>query len=1047
MRYFATLILVANTLFAADFLTGQAARAIVGQVTFTAQGAPPSNTTVGASGGLAYVNGTLLVVDDNRMSALPEDNRVLIYRNIDGQIPSITANIPAQPIGAGIRCPVCGFTADAVLGQPNFTSSDPATTRTGMWEPTAVASDGVRVAVADTNNNRVLIWNTMPQTSGTQPDLVLGQPDFVTGTPNTGTGNVNTASAKTFRGPEGVWIQNGKLFVADNQNHRVLIWNTFPTQNFQNADVVVGQPDFATVTENSSNVAATYPNATNLLNPVSVSSDGVRMFVADLGHHRVLIWNHIPTQNYAPADVAVGQPDLISGIPDNTSYLVSVNTTTGVAVFGPVMCASNGVDSNNNPTFPDMCGATLDSPRFALSDGTRLFVADGGNDRVLIFNHIPTSNQAGTLTQNGTPEADVVLGQIDEFSDETSDDASSNPTATIRAYAADAIRTPTSLAWDSASQSLFVADPFEDRILVYSPGASTALPAVRNAASMEVFAIGSIQLSGTITAGDELTAEIGNTTNSNVSYYTYKVLSSDTLATITTAIANLINSANSGKGDPQVIATADTTIDTVVLTARVPGPAGDDITVTGAATPSTATESGMGNNLFGGGNAAVLAAGTLITIFGQNFTDAAYAAGTDDPLPTSLGGVQVYVDGRQAPLLYVSPNQINAQVPMEVAGDTPSVESPPNTSSSLYIRMQNPDGSVSASTAVGLELVEANPGIFAFAGPDPRVAVAVHESNNAVGSVQIAGEPDPGNLVSITVGVNTYTYTAQPNDTLDTVMNALVAQIHANDPLVDASPSNQFDFVRLTARVPGPAGEGIPYSATGNGNMTVIANTSALCCANVAGAPVTPDNPAVPGEWITVWVTGMGLINPPALFNLHTGMPYDGPVFNTLQAATSTEFFAYAEIAGFSANVLFAGMEPGAIGIARVDLELNGGLGSDPLTQVTIAQDIYVSNIATIPVKAPPPTVTSISPTSGAQGATNLLISITGTGFTDANNGTACSFGAGITVTSCVYNSTTSLTADLQIGSTATVGARDVVVTNPDGQSGTLPGGFTVTAN
>ena len=356
MKYFAALLLVANGLFAGEFLTGQGARAIVGQATFTAQNGPPSDTSLGGAGGVAYVNGTLLVVDDNRMAAAPSDNRVLIYRDIDGQIPSMTANIPAQPNGGGIRCPVCGFQADAVLGQPGFTSSDPATTRTGMWQPINVSSDGVRVAIADTNNNRVLIWNSMPQTTGAPPDLVLGQPDFTTGTPNTGTGNVQTAGANCFRGPEGVWIQNGKLFVADNQNHRVLIWNTFPKQNFQNADVVIGQPDFSTVSENSSNVNATYPNATNLLNPVSVTSDGVRMFVADLGHHRVLIWNKVPTQNNAPADVAIGQPDLISGIADNTSYLVSANLQTGIAVFGPVMCASIGTDTNNNPTFPPCAG-------------------------------------------------------------------------------------------------------------------------------------------------------------------------------------------------------------------------------------------------------------------------------------------------------------------------------------------------------------------------------------------------------------------------------------------------------------------------------------------------------------------------------------------------------------------------------------------------------------------------------------------------------------------------------------------------------------------
>jgi len=44
-----------------------------------------------------------------------------------------------------------------------------------------------------------------------------------------------------MRGPQGVWIQNGKLFVADTQNNRVLIFNQIPTKNGVAADVVVGE--------------------------------------------------------------------------------------------------------------------------------------------------------------------------------------------------------------------------------------------------------------------------------------------------------------------------------------------------------------------------------------------------------------------------------------------------------------------------------------------------------------------------------------------------------------------------------------------------------------------------------------------------------------------------------------------------------------------------------------------------------------------------------------------------------------------------------------
>ena len=56
---------------------------------------------------------------------------------------------------------------------------------------------------------------------------------------------------------------------------------------------------------------------------------------------------------------------------------------------------------------------------------------------------------------------------------------------------------------------------------------------------------------------------------------------------------------------------------------------------------------------------------------------------------------------------------------------------------------------------------------------------------------------------------------------------------------------------------------------------------------------------------------------------------------------------------GKTANVLYAGLATGTIGVYEVDLELNSGLITDQLTQVTIAQDVYVSNIVTIPVVNP----------------------------------------------------------------------------------------------
>ena len=61
----------------------------------------------------------------------------------------------------------------------------------------------------------------------------------------------------------------------------------------------------------------------------------------------------------------------------------------------------------------------------------------------------------------------------------------------------------------------------------------------------------------------------------------------------------------------------------------------------------------------------VLAPGCWMMIVGSAFAASETAASTVQ-LPTLLGGVSVTVDGKQAPLLYVSANQINALIPYEV---------------------------------------------------------------------------------------------------------------------------------------------------------------------------------------------------------------------------------------------------------------------------------------------------------------------------------------------------------------------------------------------
>ncbi len=924
LKYCALFSLCAGAAFAQQFITGQAARLVIGQTTFTSQNQGASSTLLGGAGGIAFAGDTLFVADSNRIGFTPINNRVLMFQHMSQILPTPMAQIPAY---SGI-CPVCGGEASLVLGQPDFLGTNFHTSQSGMRTPVAVATDGRILAVADTENNRVLLWKSIPTSNGQPADLVLGQPDFNTVAPI-----VTTASS--FRGPQGIWIQNGKLFVADTQNNRIMIWNSIPTENNQPADVELGQSNFTSVSPVPVTTIVSCPTCPGgisstpiltatqgtMLNPVSVSSDGVHVFVADLGYNRVLIWNSIPTQNGKPADVEVGQVNFTNTIPNDNVDL----------------CPQAGVDTCNTPatpTYPDRCGRTLNYPRFALSDGTRLFIADGGNDRVMIFNQIPTQNAA---------EADIILGQPDEYASVVTSTTDLFHPLLLQS-AANVNPTPTALAWDGTN--LYVADPSNRRILVYTPAtANVPLDGVRNAASLETFATAEVDISGSIQGGDTVTVTINGTN------YTYTILSTDTTSTILTALVNLINA---GSGDPNVYASVPPTLQQLLLTARVPGPAGNAITLAVSTSVNAMISILASNNtLEGGESAGTLAPGTLATIFGTNLSDTTASAPGGVQLPIDLGGVEVYFDGIRAPLVLVSPGQINTQIPWEVSS---------SNSISMFVRTTHADGSVTVTSAVGVPIALQNPGIFAQVGMDPRVALAYHNSSYATATVTISGSIAAGDIGTIATGGRSYNYTVQSVDTLTSVRDALIALIQADpDRIVNASPGAAYTRILLQARIAGPEGDGLPLSASsvgangGSASLSLDINNSMLCCSSVAGAPITASNPAQPGEQFYIFGTGLGLTSDinGNLIGPTDGQPYPGPVLNNANSSVSS----LAD--GKTADVITAGLLAGTVGVYQIVLQLNPDTPPTDFAELTISQDIYTSNIVTIAVGNPtqPPPV------------------------------------------------------------------------------------------
>ena len=166
-----------------------------------------------------------------------------------------------------------------------------------MDYPAGVWSDGTRLVVLDNGNSRVLIWNTFPTASFTPADVVLGQADFTHYTYNDDDqdGVEDSApTARTLSYPyDGVYSKNGQLFVCDSGNNRVLIWDTFPTENFTPADVVLGQGDFTHNEYNDADQDGSedgQPSATTLYEPQGIYVDGDKLIVADYENYRYLVY-------------------------------------------------------------------------------------------------------------------------------------------------------------------------------------------------------------------------------------------------------------------------------------------------------------------------------------------------------------------------------------------------------------------------------------------------------------------------------------------------------------------------------------------------------------------------------------------------------------------------------------------------------------------------------------------------------------------------------------------------------------------------------------
>jgi len=210
----------------------------------------------------------------NRPSGLTSDGTRLVMTDVFNNRVLIWNTAPTHG----------GQAPDLVLGQPNFTTNEPGTGRHQLNWPVSASTDGTRLAVTDTMNDRILIWNEFPTSNAEPADIVLQG------------GSSANASKSTISWPWGVWTDGSRLVVSSTVSASLLIWNTFPTYDGQPADLLLtGSGDIGT--------------------PRQITSDGNSLIVGD--HNATaggkdqagtFFWTSFPTIDDQPYDFFVVDP-------------------------------------------------------------------------------------------------------------------------------------------------------------------------------------------------------------------------------------------------------------------------------------------------------------------------------------------------------------------------------------------------------------------------------------------------------------------------------------------------------------------------------------------------------------------------------------------------------------------------------------------------------------------------------------------------------------------------------------------------------------------
>ena len=725
------------------FTTFQAASLVVGQPNFTSQITAPSQSVAPGANCSAISSLGVLAVGSQ------STGRVLLWN----AVPTVN-----------------GQNADVIVGETSFTSTSSGTTAvlTRQVDGVAFSPDGRKLLVSDGGNNRVLIWNSIPTVNGQPADVVIGQTNFTTAT-----GGVS--ATKLFL-PFGLMVApDGRLFVNDYNNNRVLVFNRIPTANGAAADVVIGQPNMTTNAFGSSANQLSRPLYTAL-------APGGQLLVSEQGNNRVVVFNTVPTTNGAAADVVIGQTGF--GVSGGGTSATKFNTPVGVAV----------------------------------SASGQVAVGEFGNHRVLLFDAVPTTNGAA---------AQVVLGQ---------------PGFTTAApfnggVTASSMRAVYGVHFDAAGR-LFVNGRDMNRVMAF--GSAVVAPTITTAAlAAPAFCVGtgaavSFTVTGTFPAGNTFTAQLSDAAGSFAA-----PVSIGTLA---------------GTGSGTVAAT---------IPAATPPGTGYRVRVVGSSPATTGSDNGS--------NLAINALPTA-TLSG----DATICAGGSTNLSVALTGTGpwsvTYTDGTSPVTVAASASPL--LIPVSPATDQ------------TYALTAVSDAQCTGVSFAGTAAVVVNTRPVVTAPANQVLSSAANACGaSATFAATATGRPAPGIVYTIGSGAGAmvitspYVFTVGTTTVTATATNACGSDAQAFTVTVN-------DNVNPTIAAPAAF---ITSTDAGQCTATAVALGTATAGDNCAGVTVTNDAPAtfVKGATTVTWTATDASGNTASATQVVTVNDSELPVLNPLANLTA----------------------------------------------------------------------------------------------------------------------------------------------------------------